>query len=250
LSDVARSKGGRPSLYSEELCAELLERLVLSDWGLEQVCDADDMPSVATVYRWIDGRPEFREDYTRAKERLGELQAGRGIRDAMTITDPQRARVVFDARRWHAGKLNGKYSDRQTLEHTGAHGQPLLVITGVPRPGDVIDGECEVIEDAKTSTVLGDSLPTWQSDADPETPRPSAAPGTPGGIPRRAAPRLTVVGEVQQPDTQSDTTAEPVPSTRDSVTSPHYSKAKSGQRGKTASPAKPYVKGKWRGRRR
>jgi hypothetical protein len=44
---------GRPSTFSDELAAEIANRLPFADGGLAEVCAADDMPSETTVYRWL-----------------------------------------------------------------------------------------------------------------------------------------------------------------------------------------------------
>jgi hypothetical protein len=116
--------GGRPSLKTPELVEELLSRLVLCDSGLEGVCKADDMPGLRTVFRWINDDAEFRQEYMRAREMAGEVQACRAMQAAINADDPQKARLEYDARKWAAGKLHGKwYGDK--LIHAGDDEAPV-----------------------------------------------------------------------------------------------------------------------------
>lgn len=128
---------GRPSDFTQAIADEICSRIMESDYGLEQVCDTDDMPSARTVFRWLAANDAFRQQYARAKEVQGHVQAERGIRDALTATDAQLGRLKFDARKWAASKLAPKqYGDKLTQEHTGEGGGPILIATGVPRADD------------------------------------------------------------------------------------------------------------------
>lgn len=106
---------GRPSLKTPELIAELLERLTLCDSGLEGVCEANDMPHVLTVLRWVREDEGFRKEYVRAREAAGEVQAWRAMKAAIDAPDPVKARLEYDARKWVAGKLHGKWYGDKTL---------------------------------------------------------------------------------------------------------------------------------------
>jgi hypothetical protein len=113
---------GRPSTFSDELAAEIANRLPFADGGLAEVCAADDMPSETTVYRWLaaEDHAVFREMYARARELAGEVQAGRGLRDALSATDAALGRLKFDARKWTASKLAPKkYGDKLDIDHGG-----------------------------------------------------------------------------------------------------------------------------------
>ena len=116
-------KMGRPSLYSDELAREICERVAASDVGLLWVCEADDMPSAATVKRWLRDRDDFRAMYVRAKEEQGAHQGERAIQTVIEEKDPARARVLFDAFKWSAAKLAPRqYGDTQALRLLNAAG--------------------------------------------------------------------------------------------------------------------------------
>ena len=64
---------GRPSLYSEELANEICVRLGLGE-SLRKICLDDDMPCLASVMGWLSRKPDFLEQYTRAREIQAETQ--------------------------------------------------------------------------------------------------------------------------------------------------------------------------------
>lgn len=107
---------GRPSDFTQELADEICARVMESDYGLEQICEADDLPSARTVFRWLAAHETFRQQYARAKETQGHVQADRGLKDALTATDAGLGRLKWDARRWAASKLAPKvYGDKVQL---------------------------------------------------------------------------------------------------------------------------------------
>lgn len=109
---------GRPSSFTPALAEEICARVIESDYGLEQICEAGDLPSARTVFRWLAAHDGFRQQYARAKEAQGHVQADRGLRDAIQATDAALGRLKFDARKWAAAKLAPKqYGDK--LAHVG-----------------------------------------------------------------------------------------------------------------------------------
>lgn len=99
------AKIGRPSKFTDELAAEICARIIESDYGLEQICEAEDLPSARQVFRWLAEHEAFRQQYAHAKEAQGHVQADRGMKDALTATDAALGRLKFDARKWAASKL-------------------------------------------------------------------------------------------------------------------------------------------------
>lgn len=67
------TKTGRPSLYTEELANEICVRLGLGE-SLRKICLDERIPSMATVMTWLTKKPEFLEQYTRAREIQAETQ--------------------------------------------------------------------------------------------------------------------------------------------------------------------------------
>lgn len=135
-----KNKGGRPSIYSQELadriCSEIIE-----GYSLRTVCKPDDMPCVASVLKWLREKPEFLTQYEKAKEEQADALAEEmldiaddGSNDWMEKTGKdgesigwqvngehvQRSRLRLDTRKWIASKLKPKkYGDKITTEHTG-----------------------------------------------------------------------------------------------------------------------------------
>jgi hypothetical protein len=136
---------GRPSTFTQEIADEICARVMESDYGLEEICEADDLPSARTVFRWLAAHESFRQQYARAKEAQGHVQADRGLKDALTATDASLGRLKFDARKWAASKLAPKqYGDKLelggglSLEHKRAvemSEEELLAIAAGSRPG-------------------------------------------------------------------------------------------------------------------
>ena len=58
---------GRLSSYTPEKAAIICE--LLSDGGnLRSICQNPDLPSVPTLFKWLNEHPDFLEQYTRARE--------------------------------------------------------------------------------------------------------------------------------------------------------------------------------------
>jgi hypothetical protein len=116
-----------PEGYGQEAADAICERLADGE-SLRAICRDPEMPSTSTVCKWLAKNTAFAEQYTRARE----LQADALFDDILDIADGKRAmvegsepdinrdRLAVDARKWMAGKLKGKYSDRFAHEHSGA----------------------------------------------------------------------------------------------------------------------------------
>lgn len=140
----AKSKPGRPSIYSDDLadriCAALAEGR-----SARSVCAADDMPSMQTFWRWLRENPSFRERYAHAKSESADAM----VEDMLDIADDgtndfteddegkvrfnaehvQRSRLRVDVRKWVASKLKPKrYGDALDLNHGTQPGDPLAEI--------------------------------------------------------------------------------------------------------------------------
>lgn len=152
-------KRGRPTVYSPELAELICKRIATSRHGLRAICQADDIPSLTTIMRWLseEDKAEFREQYARAREAQADLLAEEilqiaddGQNDSYIDDEGKvridhdhiaRSRLRVDARKWLASKLAPKkYGDRITAEHTGAGGGPIQARVAIefvnppPRP--------------------------------------------------------------------------------------------------------------------
>jgi hypothetical protein len=82
-----------------------------------------DLPSYATVLRWVRDHPEFAANYGQAREDSADHDADK-ISDVSEkvlkgLVDPAAARVAIDAYKWCAGRRRPKrYGDKLEIEAT------------------------------------------------------------------------------------------------------------------------------------
>lgn len=133
---------GAPSTFTAEMADMICERLADGE-SLRAICDAEDMPDKATVFRWLANNVEFRDQYARARE----AQADSLFDDILDIADDgsndwmerknsdgenigwvengealRRSALRVDARKWMAGKLQPKkYSDKLSVDGSITH---------------------------------------------------------------------------------------------------------------------------------
>jgi hypothetical protein len=85
------------------------------------------------VFRWLAAHESFRQQYARAKEAQGHVQADRGLKDALTATDASLGRLKFDARKWAASKLAPKqYGDKLAVGGDDEAGPVRLELSWLP----------------------------------------------------------------------------------------------------------------------
>lgn len=65
---------GRPSIYTQELADKICSELAMGK-SIRTVMSEEGMPSVATIFNWFRTKPEFLEQYTRAKEESADWMA-------------------------------------------------------------------------------------------------------------------------------------------------------------------------------
>ena len=127
------AKMGRPTLYSDELAAEICRRIVEGE-SLTRICKDENMPNVSSVYLWLFKHKDFSNQYARAREDQADTYSDQIVDigeevPMMVITDEDgkvtkridpagvnRTRLRVDARKWVAAKLKPKkYGDRQVV---------------------------------------------------------------------------------------------------------------------------------------
>ena len=145
-------KRGRPTLYTEELAAEICERLAKGE-SLRSICRADHMPDERRARDWARN-PEhpFSPQYALARDAgldaMGEeiLEiSDNEVRDWRSVKDDkgnvtgvqvdgehiQRSRLRVDTRKWYLSKLAPKrYGDRLAMEHSGPEGGDIPIPGG------------------------------------------------------------------------------------------------------------------------
>lgn len=118
---------GRPTEYTAELAAEILERLTSGE-SLRSICKPDGMPAESTVRTWVVyDQSGFSAQYEKARRAQMDALA----EDLLEIADEksddvQRARLRVDTRKWLMSKIAPKrFGDRVVTEHTGPNGGPI-----------------------------------------------------------------------------------------------------------------------------
>jgi len=112
------------STYTEKK-ADLICTQIAAGQSLNSICKQPDMPSIVTVYKWLDDNSDFLKKYARAKDDAADTIVSEIIDIAdNSDLDPQDRRVKIDARKWVAGKLKPKkYGDK--VLHSGDEEQPI-----------------------------------------------------------------------------------------------------------------------------
>jgi hypothetical protein len=142
---------GRPSTFTQEIGDLICERLADGE-SLRAICQGDDMPNRATVFRWLadEENKTFRDQYTRAREEQAETLLDEIVEiadDSRQDTIPKvgrdgeeygeqpnsewiaRSRLRVDARKWVVSKLAPKkYGEKIQAEVSGPNGGPLQVV--------------------------------------------------------------------------------------------------------------------------
>lgn len=127
---------GRPPLEFNPQVAELICLELSNGKSLRQIQrEYDQVPSFHSIYKWLASNPTFAEQYRKAREYQADsyldmimevsLDTSEDItfnKEGNPVTNNKainRARLITDNMKWVMGKLNGKYSDRQIVEHQG-----------------------------------------------------------------------------------------------------------------------------------
>lgn len=114
LARTWTARTGRPSDYSPNIADLICERLMDGE-SLRSICADENMPSKATVCRWLAAHDEFRDQYARAREAQADVMDDL-ILDVANACKPETAtadKVKISAYQWRASKLQPKkYGDR------------------------------------------------------------------------------------------------------------------------------------------
>ena len=100
---------GRPTSYNAEITEKIID-LVIDGQPIRFICSQVDMPSVATMMRWLSDYPEFAKQYAQAKEMYAhcifdEIQH---IADTCDPNEVQKAKLMIEARKYIASRLAPK----------------------------------------------------------------------------------------------------------------------------------------------
>lgn len=127
----------RPSKFTQKLADAICEQLA-DGKSLRTICSTAKMPNRSTVFRWLAENEVFRDQYARTREEQADVLAdeiiaiadtpvigeklkkdGRGkVIERRTGDMVERSKLMIDARKWYAGKLQPKkYGERVALDH-------------------------------------------------------------------------------------------------------------------------------------
>lgn len=132
------NKGGRPTIYSEELAQVICESLMVG-MSLRKICELDGMPAISTVMQWLaSGKDGFMEQYAHARQVQAEYLLDELIDIADDSADDyeivngeerlnqehiQRAKLRIDTRKWNIEKLAPKrYGNKQQVDNVSSDG--------------------------------------------------------------------------------------------------------------------------------
>ena len=144
----------------------ICERIALGE-GLRGILRDDGMPSLSTVFRWLEANEARREQYARARERQAEFFSDEILEiaddgtndwmeretrsgDAVTVFNhehAQRSKLRVESRKWlMAKRAPKKYGDKITTELVGKDGGPIETRSTVVDLTKATDEELAVLE--------------------------------------------------------------------------------------------------------
>jgi hypothetical protein len=111
------NKQGRPETPFDKDTAKQICDMIESGMTLNAICALPDIPSIPTVYKWLDNQPDFFQDYARARSKQADTFADMVMTEAFNSHDAQIGRLRIDALKWTASKLAPKkYGDKIEVE--------------------------------------------------------------------------------------------------------------------------------------
>jgi hypothetical protein len=143
IAEAVKRKAGQPTKFNRDLWERVLEA-VATYQDLIEICTADDMPAVSTIYRWMREDDLLKEEMRGAWEMfsmLGKSYNQNVLRGGkMSSGDVRRDIELANDNRWFMAKTNRRdFGDRQQIDVTV---QEPFVLEGWMLPGkaqDVID---------------------------------------------------------------------------------------------------------------
>jgi len=135
--EETKANTGRPSLYTDELAQEICNAIASNSKGMKKLCaENTHWPNKDTIFTWLKNKPEFSDQYARAKQCQIETfvdeiieiaddssqdqvinDHGASVRNSEFIA---RSRLRIDTRKWLAAKLVPKVYGPAKKEDTVA----------------------------------------------------------------------------------------------------------------------------------
>lgn len=134
-------KRGQPTTFTQEKWDAILE-CVASYGDLIEICQRPDMPSHATLYRWMRDNPKLKDDMRGAWEAfsmIGHSVNNNILRGGVLSTgDFRRDEALASQNRWFMSKTNRRdFGDKVQVEHTV---QEPFILEGTLLDNDTDDG--------------------------------------------------------------------------------------------------------------
>lgn len=135
-------KVGRPTDYNQKIVDKICE-LLSQGKSLKKICEADEMPDISTVFKWLGKFPEFVDKYDIAKQNgleARELELAELGQEAIEMAqkvDSRSSNAVVaayklkaDNMKWAMSKLKPKkYGDKVDLTTDGKElPTPILTV--------------------------------------------------------------------------------------------------------------------------
>ena len=142
MEEKQKHPGGRPTIFNAAIADEICWRMANGE-SLRSICRDDDMPNIATVWRWRQDNEEFCKRYEKAREDQVECYANEMTEiaddsrndfyekalkngEVSVVGDSEmvnRARLRVDTRKWVCERMNPKrFGPKQGIEHSGELG--------------------------------------------------------------------------------------------------------------------------------
>ena len=115
----------KPTLYTKPIVSKILNRLIEGE-SLIRICRDTNMPTMPTVYNWINRYSDFREQYQIAKMLQMDTMADRLLDIADDDPNLQRARLRSNNIKWLASKLKPKKYGR-LVSLAGHSAEPVKI---------------------------------------------------------------------------------------------------------------------------
>ena len=134
-----KNKGGRPTIFSQELADRICDEIMKSEKGIFALSESLDwFPAPSSIYLWLDQYPKFSELYTRSKQaqsdRMAEsclviaddssgdsIETSRGVVENREFTSRSKLRV--ETRMWLMERLAPKKYGKLSQEADPANNQ-------------------------------------------------------------------------------------------------------------------------------
>ncbi len=112
---LPRKQTGRPSTFNQEIADKVCQHIARGGYATDT--QRFGLPSITTINKWANEIPAFAAAYARAREARAEHFAEEMVEIADTASDPVKARLQVETRKWIASKLFPRmYGENQRVE--------------------------------------------------------------------------------------------------------------------------------------